>query len=322
MHQLLTKYNSDVYLYYGGISRVGYHHLSNLLEAHASKKAKCALILVTSGGDPAAGYRIARSLRHHYDSVDVIIPDLCKSAGTLVCIGADRLIFGDRGELGPLDMQISKPDELFESMSGLDLIQALAALEGRVLSSFRNYLMDIRNGSGLRTKMAADIATKLTEDFIAPIAAKIDPVTLGEHQRAMQIGYDYGNRLNAMSNNLKGDALQRLVSDYASHGFVIDRKEAKELFNCVDRPDDVTAQIIKWARSVIEKRSMPESPIIIDLVKFFEDKESENKSNESATCSFDTAEQGKPNTDAPPVTEGSGDKPASGAPDPEITKDA
>ena len=42
------------------------------------------------------------------------IPRRCKSAGTLLLIGATSLIISDRGELGPLDVQLSKPDEIFE----------------------------------------------------------------------------------------------------------------------------------------------------------------------------------------------------------------
>lgn len=44
--------------------------------------------------------------------------------------------------------------------------------------------MDIGGGSKYRTKRA--------DGFVSPIAAKIDPDILGEHQRAMQIAYDCG----------------------------------------------------------------------------------------------------------------------------------
>ena len=138
------KYNGDVFLYYGGISKSGYSDLSDKLEFIDNKKEKVCLILVTYGGNPDAGYRIARALSHHYKNIEILIPDVCKSAGTLLCIGAKKLILGDRGELGPLDIQLSKPDEMFENMSGLDIIQALNALEAQVLKSFKSYLIDKR----------------------------------------------------------------------------------------------------------------------------------------------------------------------------------
>jgi ClpP class serine protease len=36
----------------------------------------------------------------------------CKSAGTLIALGANELAFGEHGELGPLDVQIAKRDEV------------------------------------------------------------------------------------------------------------------------------------------------------------------------------------------------------------------
>ncbi len=263
--ETLEKYEGDVVLYYGGISRDGYQKVSNVLESIPDKRQKACLVLVTYGGNPDAAYRIARALNHHFKEVEILIPDVCKSAGTLVCIGAHKLIFGDRGELGPLDIQLSKPDEMFESMSGLDIIQALNALENQVLTSFRNYLMDIRGGSRLRTKLAADIATKLADGFISPIAAKIDPVTLGEHQRAMQIAFDYGERLNKVTESLKSDALIQLVSGYPSHGFVIDRKEAGSLFKCVESPDETTIELYQLALGLLPNVPYQDSPVVCNL---------------------------------------------------------
>lgn len=208
MDSQTRKYEGDVVLYCGPIVRDGYDQISSIFERKIQKGNKVCIVLVTYGGDPDAAYRIARAANHHYKEVEILIPDVCKSAGTLLCIGASKLIFGDRGELGPLDIQLSKPDEMFDSMSGLDIIQALNALENQVLASFRNYLINIRHGSQIRTKTAADIAAKLADGFIAPIAAKIDPITLGEHQRAMRIAYDYGERLNEMVKSLQDDALK------------------------------------------------------------------------------------------------------------------
>lgn len=253
----LSAYDGDIYMYHGGISRNGYNRLSTILELKADKKKKVCLILATYGGDPNAGYRIARALNHHYSTVEILIPDVCKSAGTLVCIGASKLMIGDRGELGPLDTQLSKPDEMFDYMSGLDIMQALQALQDRVLASFKNYLIDIRGGSRLTTKLAADIAAKLTDGYITPMVAKLDPLTLGEHVRAMQIAFEYGERLNNKSKLLKEDALIKLATNYPSHGFVIDRKEASELFNCVEAPDEVMNEFYIVARKIIEDIPIP-----------------------------------------------------------------
>ena len=273
------EYDGEIFLYYGDISRHGYDEISLAYEQAKEKKEKVCLVLITCGGDPDAAYRIARATNHHFNRVEILIPDRCKSAGTLLCIGAHQLIFGDRGELGPLDIQLSKPNEMFESMSGLDIIQAINALQAQLLDSFRTYLVDIRAGSQIQTKMAAEIATKLADGLIAPIASKIDPLTLGEHQRAMQIAFDYGERLNKMVSSLKNNALIKLVSSYPSHGFVIDRKEAGNLFKNVVAPEMLTNDIYLWTREIVEKVPYPTSPLVINIRKHMLE-EAQNKKQE------------------------------------------
>ncbi|MQJ01441.1 SppA protein, partial [Escherichia coli] len=114
------------------------------------------------------------------------------------------------------------------------------ALKERSISAFNSHLVKIRYENQISTKMSADIATRLTEALIAPMAAQIDPIKLGEHQRAMSIAITYGQRLADKPSSLKEGALGKLIASYPSHGFVIDRKEAKELFKCVEHPEGIT----------------------------------------------------------------------------------
>ncbi|EGN74223.1 hypothetical protein A28LD_2315 [Idiomarina sp. A28L] len=162
----------------------------------------------------------------------------CKSAGTLVALGAQRLIISDTGELGPLDVQVNKPDEMFELSSGLDISTAISSLQQESLAAFRDYVTDIKIGGKVSTRLASEVATQLTRCLIEPIASQIDPMRLGEQQRAMRIALEYGTRLDSKVGNLKPHALRKLIAGYPSHGFVIDRKEASELFNNVRAPND------------------------------------------------------------------------------------
>lgn len=197
------------------------------------RKEKCTVFLTTHGGDPDAGYRIARCLRHHYKHVRLAVPSACKSAGTLIAIAADELGIGDLGELGPLDIQVRKPSELWENSSGLDIQQALQTVTEHVETSFHRTLVSTRNASGLSTKLCAEFAGHVASAIAGPLFAQIDPIRLGEMQRATRVAYSYGQRLDTHTKNLKDGALERLISEYPAHGFVIDRKEAKELFNRV-----------------------------------------------------------------------------------------
>jgi len=93
--------NVDVYIYAGAISVDGYEQICELLRE--GKKADSALlVLATPGGDPHAGFRIARAIQHVYEQFDLLVPRYCKSAGTLVALGAQNLFLDDMSELGPL----------------------------------------------------------------------------------------------------------------------------------------------------------------------------------------------------------------------------
>lgn len=114
--------DADVYLYSGGIDRAGARQfVREVCGASSLKRSGCLLILGTRGGDADAAYKIARIIKHHYSKFTLLIPGLCKSAGSLIAIGADDLVIADDGELGPLDVQLGKRDELFEYSSGLDI---------------------------------------------------------------------------------------------------------------------------------------------------------------------------------------------------------
>jgi hypothetical protein len=67
---------------------------------------------------------------------------------------------------------------------------------------------------------------------------QLDPMRIGEMDRAVSIVSAYGERLIKKGKNAKDGALSRLVAGYPSHAFVIDRDEAKELFKSIVDPDD------------------------------------------------------------------------------------
>ena len=193
-------------------------------------------LLVTEGGLADVAYRCARILQANYEHVTVCIPGWCKSAGTLFALGAHELWIGDRGELGPLDVQIAVRDEIGDRNSGLILQSALESMQEESFKLFEAHMMNIkaRSGNLVTFKTAADLAVQLAVGLMKPIFEQIDPVKLGDDARSQKIGYEYGVRLNLHSSNLQNDAaLLQLLYGYPSHSFIIDRSEAESLFRDV-----------------------------------------------------------------------------------------
>jgi Serine dehydrogenase proteinase len=70
------------------------------------------LMLHTGGGDFNAADKLISLIRRTVGNgtLRIIVPDFAKSAGTLMCLGADRLLMSDTSELGPIDPQIVLAD--------------------------------------------------------------------------------------------------------------------------------------------------------------------------------------------------------------------
>jgi hypothetical protein len=231
---IIERDDIDLLFYAGEITRQGYTLLCDKIETLGTDKRRHAgLFLNTLGGDPHAAYRIARALGHHYEQLTLYVFGACKSAGTLMAIGFNTVVIGNRGELGPMDVQLANREEILEYNSGLDMIQAMDWLQRHAKDSFKDFLADMRHKERLNTKFASETARQLTQGLFSGLYAHMDPVRLGYVQRTMLITEAYGERLNSRSSILQSqEALHNLVYEYPTHDFVIDRSEAREvLFN-------------------------------------------------------------------------------------------
>lgn len=224
--------NQDVILFNGTIARD--HVLDFVNQVFEQKRhANVLLLLVTDGGDPDAAYKMARYLQKRYDRLTVLVSGYCKSAGTLIAIGAHEVALAPFGELGPLDIQTYKTDNLSGMESGLTISEAIDTLVRKSIELHREHYTKIMQSTGrvVSFTSAAKIATEFSTGLFAPIFERIDPYDVGQKARSMRIANDYGQRLARVTNNLKDGSLDKLTRGYPSHSFVIDSEEAQELFN-------------------------------------------------------------------------------------------
>lgn len=232
-----SELDADVALYSGGINKGSAH---DLIEECNSKKRRSNIFLIlgTTGGDPDAAYRIAKNFQNKYDRFFLFIPGYCKSAGSLIAVGANELIMSDLGELGPLDVQLITKDELWETQSGLVVRDAFMALRERALDDFEHFFYNIstKYSGRISLKTVTHIASEITRGIYSNLYAQIDPIRVGEAGRELLIARHYGAILERGSGNLAERSLDFLISGYPSHSFVIDRDEASRLFKVVRMP--------------------------------------------------------------------------------------
>lgn len=217
------------------------------------RRKNVILILVTEGGDAAVAYRISRIFQAQYERFTAIVSGWCKSAGTLCVLGANEIAFGEFGELGPLDVQYLKKDEISEVASGLDVSEALNKLQSHAFRVFEKSMLGIiqRSGGQVSFKLAAEIAAKMAIGVCEPLYRQIDPVILGDLERGMTIAKDYGKRLLVKGKNSTHDQLVALAESYPSHGFVIDLREAENLFDNVRPCSEFERKLLNALQEVV-----------------------------------------------------------------------
>lgn len=246
IENVAEHYDADIIAYVGVITPVDDEVFIRMCRDRVHKRKNVLMILSTPGGSADAAYRIARCLQRCYNTkledpskrgkFLLYVHDFCKSAGTLLSLGSTALIMSQSAQLGPIDVQLLKEEEVGERRSGLAPRQALETMAVQAGSSFHRLFRQLRSRSQLSTKMAAEYAASLTVGVMAPIYGQLDPIRIGEVERFVRIAQEYGERLS--TSNVSRGTIERLLSSYPSHEFVIDRDEARELFDQVDIPPD------------------------------------------------------------------------------------
>ena len=277
--------SSDYIVYNGKIEPYFDKPLITMMKERIQSK-NITFFLTTPGGDPDSAFRLSRFFQTQYDNFTLAVLGECKSAGTLLALGADEIIMSPQGEFGPLDVQLFRPDEFLQRTSGLTISQALSFIGDKAFDTFEKIFLDLRGKSGgvITTTTAAKIASEIVTGIYSPITEKIDPMRIGEMQRSMDIALHYGIRLGA---NEK--VVRHLAGNYPSHSFVIDFEESKDLFNCVRVPNIPEQSLITQVQNVSLKEfnidpffsHRKEAILLFIKIKKYEEEEKESIKLES-----------------------------------------
>lgn len=288
-----TAYDADVYLYNAPIDEEGF---AALAEAVARKdipnpRKNCVLILTTYGGLANSGYQIARLIQNTYDKFYLYCPSMCKSAGTIVALGAHEIIMDVFSELGPLDVQLLEKDEIGRRKSGLLTRSAFEALSEEAFDLFQHTMLRIKAHSGdlVSFRLATEIATNLTSSLMAPVYAQLSPEVIGSDFRDLSVATEYGMRLSKISRNPKSGTIYRLVREYPSHDFIIDSEEAASLFENVSQPKDELYKLIGCIADITHRVS--KSGVVTSITTIEQTVETEQKGEDDEQVEDNVGEQ-------------------------------
>ncbi len=164
-------FRADCLTYVGPIAFFADDAIREAVEGIGNKKAKkLAFILQTGGGFAETARRISDTLRHHYKTVDFIVPNFAMSAGTILALSGDDIHMDYYSVLGPIDPQEEIEGKLVPALGYVIRYQnllekgkqgALTAEEMAVLLNFdQAQLYSIEQGKNLSTALLKEWLVK------------------------------------------------------------------------------------------------------------------------------------------------------------------
>lgn len=238
-------HEADIYLYSGSIEEDSLGEIAEAVTQGFNGRDRCILILATNGGSANGAFRIARFFQRTYSEFWLCCPGTCKSAGTLIALGAHGLIMDHFSELGPLDVQIVKEDEIGARKSGLLATSTFEALADQTFALYSTLMARIKLSSAnqISFKLASQLAADMTAQTIGNLYNQMNPEVIGSERRSLLIAKRYGQLLTEID-NVRPHAVDHFVSCYPSHDFVIDDEEAKRWFKHVELPSEELYRVI------------------------------------------------------------------------------
>lgn len=197
---------------------------------------RIVLYLYTRGGDTSAAWNIVNLLRMYCEDLVVIVPHKAHSSGTIISLGANKIIMTKQATLSPIDPSLNTPLNPIIPNSPGNTTTSVS------VEAVKGYIELAKDEFGIQDSMAlSSVLIKLSE--------YVHPLVLGQVYRSRaQIKMLAGKLLRNQINNEEkvSKIIDFLCSDSGSHDYTINRREAeKELGLNVAKPTAEQYAIIK-----------------------------------------------------------------------------
>ncbi|MCK4592135.1 hypothetical protein KAT63_01695 [Candidatus Parcubacteria bacterium] len=192
------------------------------------KQNKISLFLYTRGGDMITPIRLIKLMRSYAEEIEMIIPYRAHSAGTLISIGADKIVMGRLGELSPVDPSTGHP---FNPENPANQKQKMEIS----VEDLNSYFLLAKEKAGVKDEQMVNVFEDLT--------AKIHPLSLGNAYRATRMAKQITEKLLLMHFDKIDDKekianiVKEITGDICIHGYPITRDEAADLGLNMIEPD-------------------------------------------------------------------------------------
>ena len=189
-------------------------------------------IIQSPGGLADDAYRIIRTLRKNFATVNIIVPFWAKSASTLLSFGGTKIVMDEFGEFGPLDAQVVKSRDdspEYDRESALNDEHSLSMIETRFKVMFESMfirLYESKRISIAKNTLSEQLLSNISK-FYEPLLEQIDPYKLGEKRRTLDIGTQYARRVltqyhPSLESHKVRELVEFLINGCPDHGYIID----------------------------------------------------------------------------------------------------
>lgn len=106
----------DILYYYGELRTGAVPFFRDVVESLCAKDRQrdtIGICITTPGGQAEAVEKMVEIIRHHYKHFYAIVPRAAMSAGTILCMAADKIYMDYASSLGPIDPQVPDREDKF-----------------------------------------------------------------------------------------------------------------------------------------------------------------------------------------------------------------
>ena len=132
----------------------------------ADPRVDLHLLLYSPGGDGETAVRLVRAAQARCRELTVIVPDIAKSAATLLAMGAHRILMSAVSDLGPIDPQFRMGGNLIAAKDIIAAVDDAAEKVQEAPDTFPLYASLLSNVDGLEVQQARS-ALDRTEDLLS-----------------------------------------------------------------------------------------------------------------------------------------------------------
>lgn len=177
------------------------------------------VVLYTRGGDTNVPWTIINFIRAYAKEVVVLVPFAAHSAGTLVCLGADKILMSKIATLSPIDPSVANA---FNPQDPANPANRIPIAVEDVMAYF-----ELAKGQGV--KRDEDLAAAFQR-----LADSVHPLALGNVHRSIEQIRQLAEKLIRLhspndDSDEVADRIRRLTTAFYTHTHLINRREAKEL---------------------------------------------------------------------------------------------